>query len=429
MCNIDLTRDTVILFVARCVRLFSFGMISIVLTLYLTTIGFNQWQIGILFTTILFGNIFLTLILTTTADSIGRRNILIIGALLKIFAGIMFAFVHQYIFLIFAGIIGIISPTGGELGPFLAIEQACLTETVKDKVKIARIFGWYHFLGYVSIAIGALTAGYFLSLMTDIYQVSALNAHQTVFIVYAFFGLIKALMYFCLSDEVEVKSCENKKQLHGFNKTFGLHHPSSRRIVAKLSALFIIDSIAGGFIIQTTIVYWFHIRFQLNTDELGLMMMLTNIISGISGILATTLVAKFGAINTMVITHIPSNIFLLLIPFMPTKSLAILMLAVRSSMSQMDVPARQTFLTISVENNERSAAGGITNLVRSIGFSISPIIGGYLLKDSTNQILFSSPFIIAGGLKLIYDILLYLTFRSTIKCENQQDHHEEKLIK
>lgn len=137
MCNIDLTRDTLILFIARIIRLFSYGMISIVLTLYLTSIGFNQWQIGILFTIILFGNIFITLILTTTADSIGRRNILIIGSLLKIFAGIMFAFLYQYSFLIFAGIIGIISPTGGEIGPFLAIEQACLTETVKDKVKIA----------------------------------------------------------------------------------------------------------------------------------------------------------------------------------------------------------------------------------------------------------------------------------------------------
>ena len=139
MCNIDLTRDTIILFMARCTRLFSYGMISIVLTLYLTSIDFNQKQIGGLFTIILFGNIFLTLFLTTTADSLGRRNILIIGSLLKIFAGIMFAYGNQYIYLILAGIIGIISPTGGEIGPFLAIEQACLTETVKDKVKIAYV--------------------------------------------------------------------------------------------------------------------------------------------------------------------------------------------------------------------------------------------------------------------------------------------------
>jgi MFS family permease len=137
MCNIDLTRDTVILFIARFIRLFSYGMISIVLTLYLMSIGFNQWEIGILFTILLIGNIFITLILTTTADSFGRKNTLIIGSLLKIFAGIIFAFAHQYIFLVLAGSIGIMSPTGGEIGPFLAIEHACLTETVKDKVKIA----------------------------------------------------------------------------------------------------------------------------------------------------------------------------------------------------------------------------------------------------------------------------------------------------
>jgi MFS family permease len=133
----DFTRDTVILFAARSMRLFSYGMISIVLTLFLIGIGFSQWHIGVLFTIILFGNIFISLLLTTTADSVGRRKVLVIGSLLKVFAGIMFAFVHQYGFLILAGIIGIISPTGGEIGPFMAIEQACLTESLKDKVKIA----------------------------------------------------------------------------------------------------------------------------------------------------------------------------------------------------------------------------------------------------------------------------------------------------
>jgi MFS family permease len=137
ICNIDLNRDTILLFSARFTRLFSYGMISIVLTLYLISIDYNQWEIGSLFTIILFGNVFITLLLTTIADSIGRRNILIISSLLKIFAGIMFAYAYRYIFLILGGIIGIMSPTGGEIGPFLAVEQACLTETMKDKVKIA----------------------------------------------------------------------------------------------------------------------------------------------------------------------------------------------------------------------------------------------------------------------------------------------------
>jgi uncharacterized membrane protein len=162
---------------------------------------------------------------------------------------------------------------------------------------------------------GAVTAGYIIPLMTDTFQVSILNAYRSVIISYAFFGVIKSLMYLSLSKEVEVKNFDNRKS-SWFNKSFGLHQSSSRRIVAKLSSLFIIDSIAGGFIIQTTIVYWFHIRFQLNTDKLGLMMMFANIISGISAILATTLVAKFGAINTMVITHVNFNINKKIISFL-----------------------------------------------------------------------------------------------------------------
>jgi hypothetical protein len=150
---------------------------------------------------------------------------------------------------------------------------------------------------------GALTAGYMISLMRDIFQLSTINAHRSVFLTYAFFGLIKSLMYLSLSEQVEVKTFDNKNS-NWFNKRFGLHQSSSRVIVAKLSCLFLIDSIGGGFIIQTTIVYWFHKRFQLNLDQLGLIMMLTNIISGLSAILTTKLVARFGAISTMVITHV-----------------------------------------------------------------------------------------------------------------------------
>jgi hypothetical protein len=150
---------------------------------------------------------------------------------------------------------------------------------------------------------GALTAGYVITLLTGTFQVTTIDAYRVVIIAYAFFGLTKALLYLCLSQDVEVKTLDHKK-FNWFNKNFGLHQPSSRRIIAKLSALFMIDSIAGGFIIQTTIVYWFHVRFEMNTDKLGLMMMFANIVSGLSAILATALVARVGAINTMVITHV-----------------------------------------------------------------------------------------------------------------------------
>lgn len=155
---------------------------------------------------------------------------------------------------------------------------------------------------------GALTAGYMIWLMTNTFEVSSINAYRSIIVIYAIFGVLKVFLYSSLSKEVEVKDFHSNKKSNWFNKNFGLHQSSSRRTVAKLSALFIIDSIAGGFILQTTIVYWFHIRFQLNTDKLGLMMMSANIISGISAVLSTILVAKFGAINTMVITHVSFSI-------------------------------------------------------------------------------------------------------------------------
>ncbi|CAF3334711.1 unnamed protein product [Rotaria socialis] len=415
-------------------------MLSVALILHLTVKGFDQWHIGTLFTYILIGDIIITLLLTTTADAFGRRNILVIGSILKLFAGLMFAFVDQYLLLVFAGIVGIISPSGGEIGPFLSIEQACMTENVKDNTQITAIYSWYNFFGYLSTALGALSSGYMISKLIKDYNFDTVNAYRSIIIAYAIFGAIKTLIYLCLSRQVETAalfdseliehatdSTSRRKTtiqtthiLHWFKNKFGLRRSTSRRTVAKLCALFVIDAIGGGFVMQSMIIYWFHERFQMNIEMLGLMMMFANLISGVSAIFVTPLVGRIGAINTMVITHIPSNIMLILITFMQTKASAIAMLLLRFSISQMDVPARQTFVAISVENNERSAAGGITNLVRSVGLSISPIIVGYLLQDSKNPILFASPFVIGGGLKLLYDILLYVSF--DVSNRNQLVH-------
>ncbi|CAF3790882.1 unnamed protein product [Rotaria sp. Silwood1] len=436
----------ILLFTARFVRLFSYGMLSVALVLYLTVKGFDQWHIGTLFTAILIGDIIITLLLTTTADALGRRNILVIGSILKLFAGIMFAFVDQYLLLALAGIVGIISPTGGEIGPFLSIEQACMTETVKDKAQIAAIYGWYNFFGYVSTALGALSSGYFISKLTENYQFHAATAYQSILIAYAIFGAVKTVIYLCLSRQIETTLSSDSESIilatdsssqgaakklsthifHWFNEKFGLRRPTSRRTVAKLCCLFIIDAIGGGFVMQSMIIYWFHERFQMNIEMLGLMMMGANLISGFSAIFVTPLVGRIGAINTMVITHIPSNIFLILIPFMRTKTSAVAMLLLRFSISQMDVPARQTFVAISVDNNERSAAGGITNLVRSVGLSISPMIVGYLLQDSQKTVLFALPFVIGGGLKLFYDILLYVSF--DVSNRNQSTYVKDARI-
>jgi len=168
---------------------------------------------------------------------------------------------------------------------------------------------------------------------------------------------------------------------------------------------------------QTIIVYWFHERFLMDTAWLGLMMSAANILAGLSALAATPLVNRIGAINTMVFTHFPSNIFLLLVPFMPNQTLAILILLLRFTISQMDVPARQTYVATVVDADERSAAGGITNIVRSVGLAVSPLLAGYLLQDPGNVWLFSAPFVISGGLKCVYDLLLYASFSATQRKE------------
>jgi sugar phosphate permease len=188
---------------------------------------------------------------------------------------------------------------------------------------------------------------------------------------------------------------------------WGLHR--SRNIVLKLSALFAMDAFAGGLIMQSIIAYWFHKRFGLQPAALGTLFFFANILAGFSALAAARLASRIGLIKTMVFTHIPSNVMLILIPFMPTVSLAVGVLLLRFSISQMDVPTRQSYLMAVVSADERSAAAGITGIARSIGASLSPVLAGTLMSISP---LFSTPFFLAGGLKVLYDLLLYRNFKS-----------------
>lgn len=240
---------------------------------------------------------------------------------------------------------------------------------------------------------------------------------------YALFGGLKFLIYMFLSPSIEplhIHSFDAPRSLLG---RFGLHRSDSRAIVTKLSMLFVIDAFAGGFVMQTIIVYWFHVRWDMNPEMLGSLMSVANVLAGLSALVAAPLVGLIGPINTMVVTHFPSNILLLLVPLMPGIETAVVMLLLRFTISQMDVPARQVFVTTAVAADERSAAGGITAVVRSAGLSVSPIIAGYLLQHSW---LFAAPFMIAGGLKCFYDILLFLSFtavqRSSIPSEIENEY-------
>jgi MFS family permease len=394
--------DIALLFAARIVRLFAYGFLSVVLVLYLAEIGLPSGQIGLLLSLTLLGDAAISLWLTTSADRLGRRRMLLLGAALMAGAGVAFVITRNPLLLLVAAIVGVISPSGNEIGPFLSIEQASLTQLVTDRQR-TRVFAWYNLAGSFATALGALCAG----LLAQWLQNSgwlAVDAYRTVIVLYAGIGGMLLVLFLLLSSAIEVQPLAAAAT---GPRVLGLH--KSRGVVFQLSALFALDAFAGGFIVQSIMAYWFHVHFGADVELIGAIFFGANLLAGISALLAARIAARFGLINTMVFTHIPSNVLLILVPFMPTLPLAIGVLLLRFSISQMDVPTRQSYTMAVVAPDERSAASGVTSIARSLGAAASPALSGLLLASTLT---FSAPFIISGGLKIVYDLLLYRKFRS-----------------
>ena len=381
--------------------MFAYGLLSVVLVLYLSTLGFNEIVIGGLLSLTLVGDSVISLVMTTTADRFGRKLILIFGASLMLFAGTLFAFTTSLPLLLIAAIVGVVSPSGHEVGPFLAVEQAALSQMLPDNRRTS-IFGWYNLAGSLATALGALTGGGLSGILQKL-GMTSVNSYRAVVLVYAAMGVILVLMFIRISSVIEAPT-PNSTPLH---TRFGLHR--SRGIVFKLCSLFGLDAFAGGFIIQSIVAYWFHIRFGVDPTTLGAIFFGANILAAISALVAARVAARIGLVNTMVFTHLPSNILLMLVPLMPNLSLAIGVFLLRFSISQMDVPTRQSYTMAVVASDERSAAAGVTGIARSVGASLSPALAGMLIS---NPALMATPFFLAGGLKVIYDLLLYRNFRS-----------------
>jgi len=404
----DLKRDGRLLFITRSLRLFAYGALAVILVVYLTSLGLSASQTGLLLTLILVGDTAVSLYLTTRADRLGRRRMLIIGAMLMVAAGLTFAWTRNFLLLIVAGTIGVISPSGNEVGPFLSIEQAALAQVVPPAARTT-VFAWYTLAGSFATAAGSLCGG----VLAHVLQRSALVPlanYRVVVLLYAALGVVLAVLFTRLSPAAEVRS-------PGVTSTrFGIGQ--SRDVVLRLSGLFALDSFAGGFVVQSFAAYWFYLRFGVNPATLGVIFFWANLFAGVSALLATRLAARFGLVKTMVFTHLPSNILLILVPLMPTLPLAILVLLARFSISQMDVPTRQSYVMAVVRPEERSAAAGITGVARTTGAAIAPVFAGWLFARPS---LISVPFFIAGTLKVVYDLLLYRGFASARPPEEPQD--------
>jgi MFS family permease len=404
----DLGADGRALFALRAMRMFGYGFLAVVLVLYLDAAGLDPLAIGAVLTLTLVGDTIVSLWLTTHADRFGRRRVLIVSSLLVVVAGVVFALTDWLPLLILAGIVGVISPTGNEVGPFLAVEQASLSEVVPGRRRTA-VFAWYNLAGYVATATGALAAGLLGEFLIGTGW-PALDAYRAIVALYAVIGLGMAVIAWRLGREIEVTRADVSDD--GVARRLGLGR--SRSVVLRLSALFSIDAFAGGFIPQSLMAYWFSLQFGVSPAVLGGIFFAANMLAAVSSLSAARIAARIGLIETMVFTHLPSNVLLLLVPLMPTLPLAVAVLLLRFSLSQMDVPTRQSYVMAVVDPDERSAAAGVTGIARTVGAAISPSIASVLIASAGTAAI---PFFLAGGLKIVYDLLVYRDFRSVRPAE------------
>lgn len=405
-----LSRDGKLLLTARILRTFAYGFLSVVIAIYLRIIGFSDIQVGILLGCTLINSVIFTLFASFYADRIGRRKILIIYALLMSLSGIIFTISDSYFLLILAAFIGTINVTGSETGAFLSIEQAILPQTIKDTKKRNTIFALYNLVGMFAMSAGILLAGIPSILQQGQYGFNEAESIRPLFALYGSIGIVVMIIYLTLSGDIEVRQKDLQKSIL---KTLS---PQSRKIVGKLSALFSIDSFAGGFVIQSVVALWFFTRFNVNLLDLSYIFSIAGILTGLSYIGAAKIADRIGLINTMVFTHIPSNLLLILVGFAPNIELAIAFYLIRMTLSQMDVPTRQSYIVSVVSEEERTAAAGLTNISRNVSQAVSPSLTGYILQSSLSL---ASPFVFGGIIKIVYDMILYFNFRN-LKADHER---------
>ena len=395
-----LPRDGWLLFLTRFIRLFAYGFVSVVLVLYLSAIGLSDAGIGLLLTLTLLGDVIVSFWVTTNADRVGRRLMLVFGAAMMLLAAAAFASATTFWLLLLAATVGVISPSGNEVGPFLPIEQAALSQLVAGDRRTG-VLAWYSLTGSLATALGSLFGGAIAQFLQGLGWSEA-TSYRPLVIGYGVFGLLLAVIFACLSPAVEVAQ---DRRVALPKSRWGLHR--SRGMVLRLSALFALDAFGGGFILQSAVAWWFHTRFGSSLATLGAIFFGANILAGLSALTATALARRIGLVKTMVYTHIPSNILLILVPLMPNEALAISLLLLRFTISQMDVPTRQSYTLAVVAPEERSAAAGVTGVARSVGAAFSPLLATILFGIPAWA---SAPFFFAGGIKITYDLLLYLNF-------------------
>jgi MFS family permease len=390
------TADARLLLTARSLRGFADGAVSVLLASYLSTIGFSPFEIGAIITGTLLGSAVLTLVAGLWGHRLSRRRVLLGASMLMFATGLGFFGVTAFWPLLLVAVAGTLNPSAGDVSVFLPTEQAVLTDTIAARDRTA-MFARYNLSGNFAGALGALVSGVPVTLAhRQGWDLAA--AQRSGFVLYAVVALVVGLLYRNLSRTVDgsvghVASAPLLK---------------SRRIVLHLAALFSLDSLGGGFVVQSLLALWLFQRFNLAVETAGVVFFVAGLLAALSQLLSAKLAARIGLINTMVFTHIPANGLLILAAFMPTAPLAITFLLLRMSLSQMDVPARQSYVMAVVPPEERAAAASVTNVPRSLAAAMTPLLAGAMLSRSS----FGWPLICGGAAKIVYDLLLLIQFRA-----------------
>jgi MFS family permease len=401
-----LTSDGWLILLACGVRTLAFGSLSVILALYLKELNFGTEAIGAVFSAALVGGALLTIGVTSVADRIGRRRMLMFGSGLMAASGAVFALTDFHPLIVVTAIIGTITPSARDDGAFLAIEQAALPDTTTPEHRTA-LFAAYNLIAFGAGAIGALMIG-----APSLLGMSKLDGYHLLLWGYVASAAITMLVFSRLSARIEVHRAPGP-----FRPSIGIH--KSRGLVARLCVLFALDSFGGALVVQGLIAYWFTLRFGEDVATpvaLGAIFFTTSMLSAVSFLVAVPLSKKIGLLNTMVFTHLPSNLLLASVAFMPSLPWAALALFTRHLLSQMDVPARQSYIMAVVEPDERSAVAGVTQVARVSGSAIAPAFSGLTMAVPSLGL----PFLLSGGLKVIYDLAIFFSFRAIKPPEEQK---------
>ena len=385
-----------LVFAAKAVRTFCYGYLGVLLPLHLAALGLGPTGIGTAVTLMLVASAVLTLLVRRPAERLGSRAALVLLAALSVAAGVLLATAETPGLVVLAAMLGNVAVSAGETGPFLSIEQVLVARAAGRDLTLR--MSLYNLVGYLAMGLGALVVAAMPGSRAAGATMAATEGswgYGPLFWLFAAAGVVQALLYRRLPDgPVRAPAA-------------GAPRFPSRRLIYRIAALFALDSFAGGFVLQSLLVYWLYASHALTPAAIGAVFAAAQLLTACSVLLAVRASHWFGLVNTMVFSHLASNVLLIAMGFAPTAGLAIGLLLARALLSQMDVPTRQAFLMQVVRDDEREATATITNAGRTVAQAVSPALTGYVMQ----AVSLSAPFVLGGVLKIVYDLLLYDTCR------------------